>query len=232
LVTLMLKQNGMLRRVINLLLNPVKEVKFKSLLKQKNVVVNPTSVCDTVTFGSNIRIGKQVYLYNTTIADYTYVAGFNSIMNARIGKFCSIAENVGIGLGKHPVNQFVSTSPVFYSTGKQCGATFADKKYFEETGTVYIGNDVWIGAQCVILDDVIIGDGAIIAANSVVNTNVPAYSIYGGTPARLLKMRFNDADIAFLQRFKWWEKEESWHKDNVHLMHDIELLKEKFLHTS
>jgi acetyltransferase-like isoleucine patch superfamily enzyme len=218
----------MLKRVCSFFYNPVNEFKARKRLKQKNVVINPTAICDKVNYGNNIRIGKQVYLYNTTIADYTYLAGYNSIMNTHIGKFCSIAESVCIGLGQHPVSKFASTSPAFYSVNRQCGATFADKNYFDEMGQVHIGNDVWIGAQTIVLDNVIIGDGAIIAANSVVTTNVPAYSIYGGTPAKLLKMRFSELDIAFLKDFKWWDKDEYWYKENLHLMHDVDLLKKRF----
>jgi len=150
------------------------------------------------------------------------------MMNCNIGKFCSIAQDVSIGLGKHPLNDFVSTHPSFYSVHKQCGFSFSDTQYFDEMGNVTIGNDVWIGANSIILDDVIIGNGAVIAANSVVTKDVRAYAIVGGTPAKIIKYRFSEEDIVFLEKFKWWDKDHSWLQENFKLMHNISSFKKTF----
>lgn len=88
-------------------------------------------------------------------------------------------------------------------------------------GSVKIGNDVWIGAGAVILDDVTIGDGAVIAANSVVTINVEPYNIVGGTPAKFIKKRFSDETIEKLLKFKWWEKDEIWLKNNFQSFHNM-----------
>ena len=72
-------------------------------------------------------------------------------------------------------------------------------------GDTVIGNDVWIGRESIIMPGVKIGDGAIIAAYSVVTKDVEPYSVVGGNPARFIKKRFNDELIELLLEFKWWD---------------------------
>lgn len=74
---------------------------------------------------------------------------------------------------------------------------------------VEIENDVWIGTSVIIMDGVKIGDGAILAAGSVVTNNVPPYAIVGGVPAKIMKYRFNSDEIEYLLSFKWWDKDEN-----------------------
>lgn len=74
-------------------------------------------------------------------------------------------------------------------------------------GDIVIGNDVWIGRESVIMPGVTIGDGAIVAAYSVVTKDVPPYGVAGGNPATLLKRRFDDELIKLLLRLKWWDFE-------------------------
>ncbi|MDP6781505.1 MAG: CatB-related O-acetyltransferase [Alphaproteobacteria bacterium] len=70
-----------------------------------------------------------------------------------------------------------------------------------------VGNDVWVGSNAVICAGVTISDGAVIAAGAVVISDVPAYAIVGGTPARILKYRFDDKIIKSLLRIKWWDRD-------------------------
>ena len=186
-----------------------------------NVYIHDTSLIGDSQIEPWVKIQKQCYFYNCKIGSYTYFAGFNSVMNTEIGKFCSIGSFVSIGPGKHPI-EFVSTSPVFFSEHKQCGTTFADKSYYREMGNVKIGNDVWIGANAVIFDDIIIGDGAVIAAGAIVTKNVEPYSIVGGVPAKVIKKRFTDEVIDKLLNFKWWDKGEDWLKNNYKLFHNMD----------
>jgi hypothetical protein len=72
-------------------------------------------------------------------------------------------------------------------------------------GDITIGNDVWIAGDAKILSGVTIGDGAVIGANSLVAKDVPAYAIYAGNPARLIRMRFSDEDIKTLEELRWWD---------------------------
>jgi acetyltransferase-like isoleucine patch superfamily enzyme len=184
-----------------------------------NSLVHPSSGIENSILDEWVKVQKECYIYNSRIGSYTYFAGFNSVMNANIGRFCSIGSFVSIGPGKHPID-FVSTSPVFFSIHRQCGTTFADQSYYREMGNVIIGNDVWIGSNAVILDDVVIGDGAVIAAGAIVTANVEPYTIVGGVPAKVIRKRFSEDTIVKLLQFKWWDKDELWLKANFKKFHD------------
>ena len=157
----------------------------------------------------NSKISKFAKIYafskisNSKIDDYTYVS-FNCTINCcEIGKYCSIASGVKIGLGKHPTN-FISTSPMFYAPKNPLGNSTVDAPAFVEHEKVYLGNDVWIGANVVILDGISIGDGAIVGANSIVTKDIEPYSIVGGVPAKEIKKRFSDEIINKLNLLQWW----------------------------
>jgi lipopolysaccharide transport system ATP-binding protein len=117
-----------------------------------------------------------------------------------IGKFCSIGENVKILVDVNHPTEWISPYPF----GEMiCGLPRAEGPYGR--GDMTIGNDVWIGIDVVILPGVQIGDGAIVAAGSVVTKNVGDYEIVGGNPARHIRNRFTDEQIRELKRIKWWD---------------------------
>lgn len=92
--------------------------------------------------------------------------------------------------------------PIFYDEWEH--GIWADKAC-DNKGDIVVGNDVWIGFEAVILAGVTIGDGAIIGARAVVTKDVPPYTIVGGVPARPIRKRFSDEDIATLLTLKWWD---------------------------
>ena len=120
-----------------------------------------------------------------------------------IGAFCSIADNVEIFIGGNHRTDWVTTYPfghihkeVFPWHGRGHPAT---------KGNVVIGNDVWIGSGATIFSGVTIGDGAVISAKSVVVKDVPPYSIVGGNPAKVVKLRFTEDQINRLLKNPWWD---------------------------
>jgi chloramphenicol O-acetyltransferase type B len=143
------------------------------------------------------RIGKWTY-GNPKIRSWQEGASL------RIGSFCSIAEGVKIFLGGEHRIDWVTTFP--FSVLWASGHGF--KGHPKTKGDVIIGNDVWIGADCVILSGVTIGDGAVLGARAVVARDVPPYAIVAGNPALIVRKRFDDITIARLLRVKWWEWED------------------------
>ena len=107
---------------------------------------------------------------------------------AVIGKLCSIGDNVRIGLGIHPTH-LRSTHPAFYSPQGNWDIKPTIQEKITEYKKVYIGDDVWIGTNAMILDGVTIGSHAVIAAGAVVTKDVPEYAIVGGVPAKIIKYR-------------------------------------------
>ncbi|MGL5271468.1 MAG: CatB-related O-acetyltransferase [Selenomonadaceae bacterium] len=194
-----------------------------SYLKIKNstVKVYPGSYVYNSAVGKYNTIYQNVVVSNSSIGDFTYIAPNSEINNTEIGRFCSIGPGVYMGMGEHPTKIFVSMHPIFFSKAKQVQTTFADMNYFSGVSRIFIGNDVWVGSQAIILDGVKIGDGAIIAAGAVVNSDVPAYAVYGGVPAKFIKYRFEEDERNFLLKDKWWNKPEEWLRENYKKFHDI-----------
>lgn len=160
---------------------------------------------------------------NITVGDYTYYddpvdpTGFernNVLFNYPefgdrliIGKFCSIASGVRFIMG--PANHRISSVTTY--PFQVFGGVWAKKapphlSQLPFKGNTVVGSDVWIGRESVIMPGVKIGDGAIIAAYSVVARDVPPYAVAGGNPARVIKKRFDDEElIDILLRLRWWD---------------------------
>ena len=173
--------------------------------------------------GRYCSFSTRAIFSNSVLGDYSYI-NYNSIVQCcHIGKFCSIGPNVVIGLGNHPTRNFVSTSPKLFLKGE-----FIKEDKYNQFPTVTIGNDVWIGANVTVINGITIGDGAVIGANSIVVTDIPAYSIYGGVPAKYIRKRFEQEQVDFLLKLKWWDMGDEWIKNNSHLFSDINSLMEKY----
>ena len=150
-----------------------------------------SSVC--VSLDSHVDKNARVLTGSTVngsrIGSFSYIGKGCFVQNATVGRYCSIASEVVIGPGKHPLGLF-STSPVFYRKRNVFGRQVVQKDAdFQEYAPVIIGNDVWIGVRAVILDGVHIGDGAVIAAGAVVTKDVEPFTLVGGVPARVIGER-------------------------------------------
>lgn len=155
--------------------------------------------------GSKIESGTT--FLNSSMDKYSFCGYDCVIINTKIGKFCSIASNVKIGLAQHPYD-WVSTSPTFYLGRDSVKKKFSSFDRNNDKETI-IGNDVWVGENVLIKQGITIGHGSVIGMGSVVTKDVEPYSIIGGNPAKLIKKRFEDNIIDQLLLLKWWDLSDS-----------------------
>ena len=170
----------------------------------RGVYIDAGNHVDGSRIGDWCKLWKNNFVLNTTIGRFTYLGGHASICQTTIGNFCSVGSGFNCGSGLHPTN-FASTSPVFYSLGKQCAVTFATENLFDESPPVVVGSDVHVGANVFLRSGLTVGTGAILAAGAVITRDVPAYAIVAGVPARLVRMRFEDGIVERLLRTQWWD---------------------------
>lgn len=179
-------------------------MKSRRKLKKYNVRLSPLAIIDAkCSFGSNIYIDRFCNLHDTRIGDCSSIGWSSFTDQCDIGKYCSIAPNVSIGVSSHPISR-VSTSPVFYAHNNTGTCLIKDDSVVENCKTI-IGNDVWIGTFAVIKGGATIGNGAVIAAGAVVTKDVPPYAIVGGVPAKVIRYRFDEDTSRKLNDSKWWE---------------------------
>ena len=160
-------------------------------------------------------IGAFTFINMRSVKDVTTNC---SIECQSIGRFCMFAHSVHIGFAGHPTNMLSNHLVFRYDSKTDYAHDFINilnddfescmrEAYIENSRKPLpvIGNDVWIGYGATILNGVTRGDGAIVAAGSVVVKDVPPYAIVGGNPAKIIKYRFTDNEISLLEELKWWE---------------------------
>ncbi|MFL0414207.1 type B chloramphenicol O-acetyltransferase [uncultured Sphingomonas sp.] len=165
---------------------------------------------DRLVTNPNIKVGRYSYY-----SGYYHGHGFDEcaryllpdegVDRLIIGSFCSIGSGAAFIMAGNQGHRsdWISTFPFFWMPDVPCFAGAANG--FQPAGDTIIGNDVWIGSEAVIMPGVRIGDGAIIGTRSLVTRHVEPYAIVGGNPAKVLRKRFDDADIARLLELRWWD---------------------------
>jgi virginiamycin A acetyltransferase len=144
----------------------------------------------------------------------------------RIGRFCALARGVKFIMnGANHQMSGISTYPFsIFAAGWESAQPKPGELPYK--GDTVIGNDVWIGYDVLVMPGVTIGDGAIVAARSVVTADVPPYAIVGGNPAKVLRKRFDDETIARLLAIRWWDRPAEWITANLDVIRggDVEAL--------
>ena len=170
----------------------------------RNVSFGALVTSDSV-ISRKARINRSVKVFRSMVGDYSYISRRTSLVCASVGKFCSVAGSCMIGAGTHTIKN-ISTSPIFTEHKNATGYSWIQKSTENPySGKIEIGNDVWIGARVMIVGDVKVGNGAVIAAGAVVTKDVPPYAVVGGIPAKVIKYRFEPQTIERLERMKWWD---------------------------
>jgi len=163
----------------------------------------------------NVRVAKHASVTQSQIDSYTSVGGRTQITHTKIGKFCAISWNCTVNAVKHPIeNLSISAFPYVPAIGG-----FVTKRS-QTYDPVVIGNDVWIGANVVIMPGICVEDGAVIGAGSIVTKDVPPYTIVCGNPAKEIKKRFDYITINDLLQIKWWNWDDEILKNNIELFQE------------
>lgn len=184
------------------------------LLGVRGVMPGRFMIDDGTAFEAPVDLARA-YLWDApvSVGAFTYLGADSHCTAVSIGRYCSLAKLVQIGLSRHPADR-LTTSPISWMHFDAFESPFRDEDLswertlplaaYEDRPVTTIGNDVWIGANAYIKDGITIGDGAIVGAHAVVTRDVPPYAIVGGNPARVIRMRFDDATIERMQAAAWW----------------------------
>lgn len=153
------------------------------------LIVAPIKKCSVASCGKNVRLGRQVRFYgigNVSLGNDVSIGERSILMctraKIRIGDHVMTGPGVTMITGGHRLDV----------PGRPMTSISNDEKLPENDRDIVLKGDNWIGANAVVLKGVTIGEGAVIAAGAVVTKDVPPYAIYGGVPAKLIKMRFNN----------------------------------------
>jgi len=179
----------------------------------------PLSAIKDSVFEKPSKVEARSTVVKTSMGRYSYCGYGCTLINCSIGRFCSIADNVIIGIPNHPMD-WVSTSCAFYRGKDSIPKDLAKLDYNTFPEKTIIGNDVWIGRGAYIKQGIKIGDGAVIGMGSVVTKDVLPYSVVAGVPARHIKYRFNSEMIKKMEDIKWWDYEISDLKDFTQYFND------------
>ena len=179
------------------------------------------SVSDQVAISRNLRyrgpvhFGNNSHAFRVQIDAYSYVAHHSTVITSSIGRYCSVAHNVDMGMGFHVIDQPSTSSSMFnnrlfmYYSGDipVPNPVFAENG--GDTNEITVGNDVWIGAHTRFPKSVTIGHGAVIGTGTVVTKDIPPYAVVvgGGSSGsqRIVRYRFSDEIISDLMDIRWWD---------------------------
>jgi acetyltransferase-like isoleucine patch superfamily enzyme len=181
------------KKIILYFLNAVEETENVKLSGFSRGIQNVTfegknAVPDRCNFSGNIKIGLATTL------------GYNNILSGdiKIGKYCQFGADIAVIATNHPIN--------YLTTYINSSLFDGELNNLKEHNKINIGSDVWVGHNVIILGNVKIGNGAILAAGSVITKDVDAFTIVAGVPAKEIKKRFNNSIVKEIEALKWWDK--------------------------
>lgn len=177
----------------------------------KNVITKSSISVGDYTMYNDFVNDPRLFERNNVL--YHYPINHDSLT---IGKFCSIAcgAKFVFNSANHTLKSLSTYPfPLFFEAWELDRRNVAAS--WDNKGDIVVGNDVWIGYEAVVMSGVTIGDGAIIGTRALVTKDVPPYTIVGGVPAKPIRKRFSDDDIARLLEIKWWDWPDSRIAQNI-----------------
>ncbi len=166
----------------------------------------------TLRKGVYARMGRHntfcgpTYLHEMTqMGNYNYFGPYTMSLHSRIGSYCTFGPGTKLGQGQHNTDYFTAYPAI----------TTRNLRYDIAQKETVIENDVWTGANAVIMAGVTVGTGAVIGANAVVTHDIPPYCVAVGVPARVIRTRFPEQTVKTLLESRWWEQELAAAADKV-----------------
>lgn len=167
-------------------------------------------------------LSEQVTNPNISVGRYSYYSGYyhghsfddcarylmpdrDDVDRLVIGSFCSIGTGACFMMAGNQGHRmdWISTFPFFFMPEEPAFA--GAENAYRPAGDTVVGNDVWIGAEAMIMPGIRIGHGAMIGSRALVTKDVAPYTIVAGNPAREIRKRFSDEEIAMLLEMAWWD---------------------------
>jgi acetyltransferase-like isoleucine patch superfamily enzyme len=176
----------------------------------QNYIPKKTSIEPSATLEAPVRFfGTCRVREDCSIGQFTFVNDRTTLFpNTTVGRYCSIGKSCEIGAPTHPVD-WLTSNPVAFAIERHFpneSAIFPQSP-FQQYQSTTIGSDVWIGSLAIVTAGVSIGHGAIVGGGSVVTADVPPYAIVVGSPAKILRYRFDETTIQRLLSVEWWTLE-------------------------
>lgn len=174
--------------------------------------IHPECTIVNSHFGGWCEVGRGSRVQNSTFGDYAYCDRFSDIANCTVGKFANIAAFTRIGPTDHPMHaaaqhHFTYRAASYWDDAEDDAAFFAHR----ESRRCTLGHDSWIGHGGIVMPEVTVGIGAVVASGAVVTRDVAPFMIVAGVPARPIRSRFPDRVIERLLALAWWD----WPNDRL-----------------
>ncbi len=174
--------------------------------------LNPGARIITSTINGPLYLNRHTQVGpDVVVGQYSGMNEHCFIARAQLGAYCAIGARTAINPFNHPTDWLATHEFQYHPKSFDWVPEWNEFKRLERTPDMFehvtIGNDVWTGHNVNIMAGVNVGDGAVIAAGSVVTKDVPPYAIVAGVPATVKKMRFDERTIERLLKLRWWEFE-------------------------
>lgn len=186
-----------------------------SKLNPNGVTIHELAKVRSSKFGRWTYVDERARVTESFMNDYSYILRDSEMIYTNVGKFCSIAPLARINATNHPMWRASINNFTYRSAQYELGAN--DQHFFDwrRKQPVEIGHDVWVGQGVIILPNVKIGTGAVLAASAVVTQDVPPYTIVGGIPAKVIGRRFPQEIEDALFRIEWWNWDHATIKERM-----------------